>query len=276
MHRRLIALLTDFGLEDPYVGIMKAAISNIAGQCELIDLSHQIPPADIQRGAFVLWQAARDFPARSIFLAVVDPGVGTSRKAIFFQSENQVFIGPDNGLFSYLTYQGEYSAWELENPAYQLSLPGSTFHGRDIFAPAAGYAALGKSGEDFGSQLSSIHLLPKPRLQIGKNTVQGEVISCDGFGNLFTSLGRFNKKADGLELASWIDGQTIHIPNTAKIKIMIGEQELLLADTFGSVAEDSCAGVIGSTGLLEIIANRASARSIMGLERGARVDLIWR
>jgi len=163
MKKRIIALLTDFGNEDPYVGIMKVIISQIYEDCALIDLTHLIPPGDIQRGAFVLWQAARDLPPGTVFLSVVDPGVGTDRKAIFLECGGQIFIGPDNGLFSYLTYKKDYAAWELSNPNFQQKNTAYTFHGRDIFAPAAAHTALGRQGAEFGDKLSEILLLPQPR-----------------------------------------------------------------------------------------------------------------
>jgi S-adenosylmethionine hydrolase len=164
MKPRIIALLTDFGIYDPYVGIMKAVMSEIASDASLIDLSHQIPAGDIQRGAYVLWQAARDFPPGSIFLSVVDPGVGTIRKGIILQTEKHIFVGPDNGLFSYLLIGNNYQAWELANPNYQRQGISTTFHGRDIFAPAAAFAAQGIQGKEFGAEIKDLINLSKPAL----------------------------------------------------------------------------------------------------------------
>ncbi|MCJ7717213.1 MAG: SAM-dependent chlorinase/fluorinase, partial [Anaerolineales bacterium] len=185
----MIALLTDFGFDDPYVGIMKGIIKEIAPGAEFIDLTHLIPAGDIQRGAFVLWQSARDLPPGTIFLSVVDPGVGTNRRAVYLQREGQIFIGPDNGLFSYLFYNASFTAWKLSNPEYQLDGPSTTFHGRDIFAPGAAYAALGISGSQFGDEVKSLTRLADPIFSRNGNSIQGEIISKDRFGNLFTSLG---------------------------------------------------------------------------------------
>ncbi len=153
MKSRIIALVTDFGIEDPYVGIMKGIISDITPEVLLIDITHQIPPGDIQRAAFVLWQSSRDFPKGTVFLCVVDPGVGTERNAIYLQTRDQIFIGPDNGLFSYLVFQSDYSCWKISNPDFQRKSTSRTFHGRDVFAPAAAHASRLIPGEQFGSRI---------------------------------------------------------------------------------------------------------------------------
>lgn len=268
MKLKTIALLTDFGLEDPYVGIMKGIISDISPGTPLIDITNQIPSGDIQRGAFILWQASQDFPKGTVFLCVVDPGVGTERKAVFLQAKDQIFIGPDNGLFSYLLYESKYSCWELSNPGYQRKSSSATFHGRDIFAPAAAYAARSISGDQFGSQVSIPNKLPKPLLNINESSLAGEIIAQDHFGNLFTSLGLFKYQNDSLRLDSWIDDSKLTISDISKIRIRVNNQELPLVLTFGSIDPGSCAGLVGSTGLLEIVANQSSAKDLLGLEKG--------
>ncbi len=276
MIQSLIALLTDFGSSDPYVGIMKAVISGISPDTHLIDLTHQVPLGGIQRGAFVLWQSALDLPEGTIFLAVVDPGVGTDRKGIFLYCNNQSFIGPDNGLFSYLVYGHQYQAWELSNPAYQLSSPSSTFHGRDIFAPAAAYAAQGISGDLFGNAVKSLVELPEPQLLISDNSLSGEVLSEDQFGNLFTSLGRFRTTLSGdLTLESWINQIKCKVEDQEQMQLNVNNQSLTVVKTFAKVPEGTCAAVIGSTGLLEIVCNQGSAAKLSGIKRGDTVHLSW-
>jgi S-adenosylmethionine hydrolase len=275
MDQKLIALLTDFGNDDPFVGIMKGVICQIYKKVIFIDLTHLIPPADVQRGAFVLWQAARDLPPGTIFLSVVDPGVGTDRGAIMLECGGQIFIGPDNGLFSYLTYQNDCSAWELSNPDYQLKDPTNTFHGRDIFAPAAAHAALGRKGVEFGNEVQKIVQLDQPHLVIQKHEACGEIISWDRFGNLFTTLGVFVQKGRSLHIKSWVDGQSMKINNTREITISIKNESLPFVDTFDSLPLGTCGGLIGSTGLLEIAANQDSAKSILSIDRGTRVNLEW-
>jgi S-adenosylmethionine hydrolase len=276
MNPPIIALLTDFGTDDPYVGIMKAVLAEISPDSTFIDLTHQIPPGDIQRGAFALWQSSLDLPQGSVFLSVVDPGVGTVRKGIILDCGGQTFIGPDNGLFSYLLYKKKYQAWELTNLKYQLSLPSSTFHGRDIFAPAAAHAAQSISGEQFGRSVTSLNRLPDPRLFMEEKTLTGEVLSNDRFGNLFTSIGRFQKsKASNLFFDSWINNGYCEIHTQSQVIITINEQTMPLVKTFGAITDGTCAGIIGSTGLLEIVCNQGSAAEFLGLDKGDLVLFQW-
>ena len=276
MKQPLIALLSDFGTSDPYVGIMKGILAGISPETRFIDLTHHIPPGDIQRGAFSLWQSSLDLPSGTIFLAVVDPGVGTERKAICLDCAGQRFIGPDNGLFSFLLYGKEYHAWELSNPAYQLSTPGSTFHGRDIFAPAAAHAANGIPGEKFGNPVKSIKRLAEPRLELNGKSLSGEVLSSDRFGNLFTSLGRFHSNdSRHLILRSWTNQTNCKIMDHSCVEILVKGKTLPLVKTFSAIPEGSCAGLIGSTGLLEIVCNLGSAKNILGLKRGDPILLRW-
>jgi S-adenosylmethionine hydrolase len=275
MNSKTIALITDFGIDDPYVGIMKGIMSELSPNTPLIDITNTIPPGDIQRGAFVLWQAAQDFPRGTIFLCVVDPGVGTERKPIFLQTGDQIYIGPDNGLFSYLLYKSDFTCWELSNPEYQRKNSSATFHGRDVFAPAAAYAARSISGTQFGPQVTSLNKLPKPTLSNNERSLTGEILSQDHFGNLFTSLGRFEYKNDSLHYRSWIDNVKIQINDHTKIRIRVNDQRLPLVRTFASIGSGICAGLIGSTGLLEIVANQSSAKSLLGIEKGTSMSLVW-
>lgn len=275
MNSNLIALLTDFGIDDPYVGIMKGIISEIAPTTQLIDLTHQIPPGDIQRGAFVLWQAAKDLPEGTVFLCVIDPGVGSERKAIIMETGGQTFIGPDNGLFSYLLYNSQFNCWELSNPQYQRTSSSVTFHGRDIFAPAAAHASKSISGGQFGPPVNSIHNLSVPTLNLIESSITGEILSWDHFGNLFTSIGLFTYQNEVLSYKSWIENSEISIRDISAIRIKVNDQNLPFVKTFASVNKGTSAGLIGSTGLLEIVANQTSAKSLLGLEKGSVVTLSW-
>jgi len=275
MKTATIALLTDFGIYDPYVGIMKGVISSIAPDAPLIDLTHQVSPGDIQQAAYYLWQASRDLPGNTVFLAVVDPGVGTDRKGIYLQRGKQIFIGPDNGLFSYLGFKSQFSAWELTNPKYQLETSSTTFHGRDIFAPAAAYAAKGAAGPDFGESVEGMETLPKPHLEVFPLTIEGEIVSTDRFGNLITSLGTFRRETGGLILDSWVDSQSASLPGGAVLQVKVDEGTFPVVSTFAEIPVGQCAGLIGSTGLLEIVSNLKSAADLLGLGRGARVSLSW-
>jgi len=271
----MIALVTDFGLDDPYVGIMKAVLAEISPAAPRIDITHQIPAGDIQRGAFVLWQASRDFPLGTVFLGVVDPGVGTSRKSVILQTGGQIFIGPDNGLFSYLVYNREFSCRELTNPEFLRPDSSATFHGRDQFAPAAAHAARGVPFSNFGPLVGGLVKIPEPALFIKEGSLRGEILSRDRFGNLFTSLGKFKVLENALMLQSWIDNAEMIINTTSPIQIQVLDNPLPFIPTFGAVDPGKCAGLIGSTGLLEIIANQSSAADLLGLKRGDPVSLNW-
>jgi len=275
MKTTMIALLTDFGTADPYVGIMKGIITDLAPNVPLIDLTHHIPPGDIQRAAFALWQAARDLPQGTVFLCVVDPGVGTKRNAVYLDTGGQIFIGPDNGIFSYLLYNADHSSWLLSNTKHQGQKGSTTFHGRDIFAPAAAFASQGIPGEQFGAAVDLRSLLTQPRLLYNERSIAGEILSTDHFGNLFTSLGLFQVVKQTLFLESWITGEAQKAGPIQGIQIQAGNQFLPFVDTFNAVEPGNCAGLIGSTGLLEIISNQGSAADTLGLDRGDPVLLVW-
>nr|BBH92835.1 hypothetical protein KTA_10340 [Thermogemmatispora argillosa] len=187
----VIALMTDFGLRDGFVGIMKGVIAGIVPQAQLIDISHDIAPQNVAAGAWLLSTAYRYFPAGSIFLCVVDPGVGSQRRAIALAAGDWFFVGPDNGLFSYvLAEQPLRQVVALENPAYRLPVVSTTFHGRDIFAPAAAHLARGVPLAEFGTALDPHSLqrlaLSQPRREKGR--IEASVIYIDHFGNLVTSI----------------------------------------------------------------------------------------
>lgn len=274
MARSRIAILTDFGEYDPFVSIMKGVIAQISPQISVVDISHQVPPGDIQRGAVVLWQAQRHFPSDTVFLTVVDPGVGTERKAIYLKARNQIFIGPDNGIFSYLL-DDDARAWELKNPRFQYTAPSTTFHGRDIFAPAAAHAALGTSGSEFGGPVSDLVTLPPPLLDVEENALVGEVITEDHFGNLLTSLGTFtNPGEDPLHFQPWTGSLTSQeMPKDDIEFILPGGNQLPLISTFDDLEGEACGALVGSTGLIEVVANQRSAADLLGLSRGDRIRL---
>lgn len=268
-----IAIMTDFGERDPFVAIMKGVIHRIAPGTPLVDITHQIPPGDIQRGAIVLWQAVPHFPQGTIFLAVIDPGVGTDRKAIYLQNRQAIFIGPDNGVFSYIS-DDDSPAWELSNPALQYA-SSSTFHGRDIFAPAAAHAALGKKGADFGPALEGRVTLPRPLLHLEGHTLRGEILTQDRFGNLLTSLGQLSPLDGGdYRLDPWVGTfSPTKIPNGGMEIILPNGERLDLVSTFGDIQPGDCAALVGSTGLIELVSNRESAADLLSLKRGDTVTL---
>ena len=275
----LITVLTDFGNADPFTGIIRGVISNIAPGITIMDLSNEIPRGDILRGAIALWQAWTYFPKDTVFLCVVDPGVGTARRGIILKSGDYTFVGPDNGLFTFVMGDNA-QAWELINQEYSLPNPGSTFHGRDIFAPAAAYAALGVPGHDFGPPVVDPVLLSPPKLERETSgSLIGEILFADRFGNLLTSLGKFQKSTDGrITLKTSLAQPAGPVPEVRfPVKDLAVELEdgtiLHWADTFAQVAPDSCGFLVGSSGLIEIVANQQSAADRLGLRSGDPITL---
>ena len=270
-----IVLLTDFGTTDPFVGIMKGVLAGITPQNQTIDLTHEVPPGNIQRGAFTLWQSLSYFPEGSVFLVVVDPGVGTQRGPIILKTRGYTFVGPDNGLFTFIL-EDPYQAWKLQNPRFALSNPGMTFHGRDIFAPAAGYAALGTPGPEFGEPIQDLVRIPLPKLKFSApGEIRGQILHADHFGNLLTSLGSFTPiDNQHFRFSSWIGSGIKTEIDISQANLHLPSGKLLSwASTFGQIPEDDCAFILGSSGLLEIAANRKSAADLLQLRGGEKISL---
>ncbi len=185
----IITLITDFGLKDHYVGAMKGVIFSINPDARIIDISHEIPAHDVFYGAFTLRNFYRYFPEETIHVAVVDPGVGGRRKPLVVRADGNIFIGPDNGLFTFI-YRDSKSAKvaEITNVKYMLSNVSSTFHGRDIFAPAAAHLSLGVAVEELGKTVRKPVAIEIREPKVGKNEIIGEFIHEDIFGNLITNI----------------------------------------------------------------------------------------
>lgn len=189
--RPVIALMTDFGLGDGDVGVMKGVIAGIAPQANLIDITHDIAPQNVPSAAWILAAAYHYFPAGTVFVCVIDPGVGSSRGAIAVHAGEWFFVGPDNGLFSYvLQEQPVHAASLLSNPAYHLSYVSSTFHGRDIFSPVGAYLASGIPIREMGTPLDPVMLQRiniEPPVRRGTD-IDAHIIHIDNFGNLITNI----------------------------------------------------------------------------------------
>lgn len=256
----LITLTTDFGVQDHYVGVLKAVILSIAPEMRMIDISHEIPPQDIMAGAWVVRNSAMLFPPNSVHLVVVDPGVGTSRKPIALQIEDQFFVGPDNGIFSLIADQYEHHAVELTNPDFWRPNPSKTFHGRDIFAPVAAHLAKGTDIHELGEPLESLETYRWAVPISDKDGVQGWIVHIDRFGNLVTNIPKemIDEAGEG-----------------ANLKIYVGNTILdRLVETFGDVTEGEPAAYIGSSGMLEIAINKGDAHEMLGVEKGAQISIV--
>ena len=217
---RPIVLTTDFGLSDPYVGVMKGVILGINPSAAIIDLTHQVQPQNLVHASFLLKTSHSYFPPDSIHVAVVDPGVGTFRKAILLTSPAGSFVAPDNGILSgvleafldrhpadggAVPVPASCAAYELTNPDFQLHPVSSTFHGRDIFSPAAAHLSLGAAAESFGPPLQELVWLPFPQPSVQGNQIAGQVIYVDHFGNLVTNVPR-DLLSSGSRVSRWSTG----------------------------------------------------------------------
>lgn len=259
----LIALLSDFGTSDGYVGVMKGVMLGIAPDVPLVDLTHDIPPQDIATGAWVLHTAWRYLPAGSIILAVVDPGVGSARRAVALRAGERLFVGPDNGLFTLvLAHSTGTAAYSLEDPRYQLPAPSATFHGRDIFAPAAAHLAAGVPIERLGAPLDVAQLVRLPGFQPEWRgaVLIGCVVHVDHFGNLITNFGPAAASAllDEPAAALRVAGRSI----TAR------------AGTFAQGPAREPFLLRDSSGELAIAVRNGAAAAVLGARRGAIVEVV--
>lgn len=259
MPARLITLTTDFGLRDPFVGIMKGVILGICPGAQLVDLTHELDPQDVFGAAVALDASVRFFPSGAIHLAVVDPGVGTARRAMALYASGHYFVGPDNGLFSFALREGGWSAVSLEEPALRLGSVSRTFHGRDIFAPAAAHLAAGVPLGRFGPPIVDPVRLAWPDCRREADALVGEVIGTDRFGNLLTNVGTTALQALGArdDVSVWVAGS------------QLGP----VLDCYAAGEPGTPAPIVGSTGRLEIFVPGGSAAALLDVGRGTPVKV---
>jgi S-adenosylmethionine hydrolase len=258
----VITLSTDFGSDDPYVGIIKGVILGINPQVRLVDLTHDLSHHHLQEAAFILYTAYPYFPRGTIHLAVVDPGVGGARRLIAIQEENSIWIGPDNGLFTLvLKNQPEALIVHLTNTAFFLKTVSATFHGRDILAPAVAHLSLGVSIKEMGETISDPFLLNIPAPEIKENRLIGQVLWMDHFGNLITNISQkmVLPFLSGLSLNIIVGSQTIHEINR----------------TYSQGRPGQLMALIGSSGYLEIACNLGKASEKVGFhpDKGLKVEV---
>ncbi len=253
----IVTLLTDYGAADTYVGQLKGAILGVSSTAILVDLTHAVPPQDVRTGAFLLWTAVKAFPPGSIHVAIVDPGVGSPRRAIAANcARGDLFVGPDNGLLAPAIDRlgGTISVVELTNSQFWRPDVSHTFHGRDIFGPVAGHLARGVPLEDLGtpgSDLQRPFTLPPPRRT--SQGIEGEVVHLDGFGTLITN----------------IPGETL----PARFTVVLGGRciEGRKGASFESVPPLSLIAFVGSAGLLELAIRDGSAAAALEASVGDQV-----
>jgi S-adenosyl-L-methionine hydrolase (adenosine-forming) len=255
----LITLTTDFGLQDSFVGIMKGVIAGINPQAQIIDLTHGLIAQDVMAGALTLRHAIAYFPRGTIHVAIVDPGVGSARRPVLIECDGRYLIGPDNGLLS-LAVGDKTPSYivQLSNPAYHLEPVSATFHGRDIFAPAAAHLSLGVPVNAFGEKLETFQRLALPKIVRKANEIVGEIIYIDNFGNLFTNIQEHDlTRLPGTQFA------------VALGAVRVGG----LAPNYAAAKEGDFLAVINSWGLLEIAVYRGDAQQLSGARIGTIVKL---
>jgi S-adenosylmethionine hydrolase len=258
--RPVITLLTDFGTQDAYVGSMKGVILGLNPEAALVDLSHDLPPQDVVAGALVLAAAAPYFPAGAIHLAVVDPGVGSRRRALAARCRGQFWVGPDNGLF-HLVFKAspDLRMVSLEDPAYFLPTVSATFHGRDILAPVAAHLSLGVELSRFGPAVTDPVSLDLPEPAFGPEEIRGEIVYVDRFGNLVSNLA-------ASDLKDWLGDR--------KFCLQVGPLRLRgLARTYSEANPGEFLALLGSHGYLEIACVRDSAARRLGGGLGVTVEI---
>ncbi len=252
-----VAILTDFGRQDWYVASMKGCILRISPNANCVDITHEIKPGDVRSAAFVLAQCFREFPEQTIFLCVVDPGVGTDRNAIAIRLGQSYLVGPDNGIFSFLMGR-DYEIHLIENQKYIHARPSHTFHGRDIFAPVAGHLANGIKIAEIGPRIEELETLNWPQVNYQEMETRGEIVYIDHYGNAITNI---------------IVADMEEKFQADKMRVLVGKDLFPLAKLFGNVADGNPLAYEGSGGYLEIAVNRGNAKKEFGLEVGQRVEI---
>lgn len=262
MARPVIALLTDFGLRDHYAGTMKGVILGICPDVTLVDISHDLPPQDVQAAAIELAAAYRYFPAATIFLVVVDPGVGSTRRGIATDAGDYRFVAPDNGvLTAVLDEHPPKRVVELSERRYARPTVSRTFEGRDRFAPAAAWLAKGVDLAALGRPAGVLHRLEIPTPKVEGAVIVGQVLRVDRFGNLITN----------------VDRRTFDTLTGHALEVRIGDHQVSkVISTYADAALGEICALFGSTDHLEVAANGASAATLLGLGPGALVHITRR
>lgn len=259
----IVTLLTDFGTADYFVGALKGAVLASNPEARVVDITHEVPPYDVESGAFTLRAAFETFPAGTVHVVVVDPGVGSPRRAIAVKGRGHTFVGPDNGLFG-LIYERvrPFRVFQLTNASYFRSEVSPTFHGRDIFAPVAGALSRGVSAEELGPEVFDFVRLPSAASErAADGTLVGAVLHVDRFGNVVTNI-----------TPAELNDETI--ARGARLRIA-GREVRRFRRFFAEDVEGAGEpfAVWGSAGLLEVAIFRDSAARVLGVKRGDKVEV---
>ena len=261
---RIVTFTTDFGLSDAFVGIMHGVVLNIHPQTTIVDICHAIASYDIFDGAWTIAQSYRFFPPRTVHVVVVDPGVGSERRPIIVETESYIFVAPDNGVLSMVeAREPKFTVRHVTADRYFLQPVSRTFHGRDVFAPIAGWLSNGIAPAEFGPEITDYVRLPLAQVEhIGENTLRGAVMKVDKFGNLITNIGE-------------LDAPALFGNELPPVSILIAGQTITgLCRSYSEGGEDEAFAIVGSSGYLEIAARQNSAAERLGAGVGTPVGLV--
>jgi S-adenosyl-L-methionine hydrolase (adenosine-forming) len=261
----MVTFTTDFGNNDHYVGAMKGVIYNINPQALVVDISNSVHSYDVLDGALTVSQAYKYYPANTIHMVIVDPGVGSTRRPLLVTTTNHIFLAPDNGVLSLVYEQEErVSVRHITAGHYFLQPLSNTFHGRDVFSAVAGWLSKGVEVSKFGDEITDFVRFAAPRPKpVNEKLMKGIVLKTDKFGNLITN---FTEK----------DVPQLYQPNPTGFKILVGKHEIeRMRDSYSAGAPGEVFGIIGSMGFLEVAANRGAASRIVGADKGTEVGVIF-
>jgi hypothetical protein len=258
---RIITLTTDFGDESGYAGVMKGVILTVNPDCQIIDITHRVSQQDVEEAAFLLNNSFSYFPEHSIHVVVVDPGVGSERKPILVETDKYWFVGPDNGVFSFMfLMEGFKKVWEITNKSYFLPEISSTFHGRDIFAPVAAHLSLGVSAEELGKELKGFVMLKDLEPEVETGVIKARVVYTDRFGNLISNISKdlFNRLVADKSFNISVGGKTI--------------QKLSLS--YADVRNGEVLALFGSSQWLEISVKNGNCQKELDIKKGAEINIL--
>ena len=260
---RIVTFTTDFGLNDPFVGIMHGVVLNIHPEAIIVDVCHAVTSYDVFDGAWTIAQSYSFFPPRTVHVVVVDPGVGSERRPIIVETDEYIFVAPDNGVLSLVGAREEkFVVRHVTAERYFLHPVSQTFHGRDVFAPVAGWLSNGVAPEEFGPEISDYVRLPlRPVEHLDENRMRGEVVKVDNFGNLITNIGE-------------IDAPALFQAEEPAVSILIAGQTITRVCNSYAEGNDEVFAIIGSSGYLEIAARQASAAEKLGATVGTPVGVV--
>ncbi len=260
---RVITFTTDFGLQDPFVGIMHGVVLNIDPEVRIVDISHAVPSFDVLDGAWTIAQSYRFFPPRSVHVVVVDPGVGSERRPILAETDDYIFVAPDNGVLSLVeAREPSFRVRHVTADRYFLQPVSQTFHGRDIFAPVAAWLAKGIAPEDFGPEITDYTRLPLQSVErTDVDRLCAIVLKVDKFGNLITNL----TESDLPALLS---------DSPPSVRLLIaGHIVTRVCSSYADGGSDELFAIFGSSGYLEIAARQESAAKKLSVREGEPVTV---